>query len=400
MAEKRLGGRPRKAPAKANPRVLAPVTFATAFEPGGEGLVLELPGFKNTALPSQLLQQPTLRSGCVYTVPIELLDRIADQVGVDHFDRHAWELEVDLSARSEDHRSRVGFLLGAPIIFVFLREKPLDKAAIDCLRKISKDADATIRDATNRLNQATRGMRSYLGWLMTNPVFLQEMQALWPHLERHCGPGSMPIPIRRVEARPSGAIEGEVRPDIEDDYRQLTDFCARWRLTELAGPMLPLPASIQMPAPPIPQNDSSLPGHASAKILIPDTMPIPGEKELRRMMEEVIRQNPADHLAEWFKIVRAQNSARSQLDRYARIFEVQHYWRLLQSRHAQALRRSRGRLIDAFSEHFEVSDAAIDRDLKFIEKRLGPSWWERFPIPEFNGSANAGNIASASTRMR
>lgn len=117
---------------------------------------------------------------------------------------------------------------------------------------------------------------------------------------------------------------------------------------------------------------------AGGVFYLPDTAPVPSRDQLRGMLEHVLHPSERpDHLSEWLEIVRAGNSARNQLDPFARRFEIQHYWRLLRQRHESALEGNIGRIERALSEFFEISEPAVHADFVDIRRRLRDDWLER-----------------------
>lgn len=154
-------------------------------------------------------------------------------------------------------------------------------------------------------------------------------------------------------------------------------FLLRWRLAALAGPFLPVPAK--------PLMAGVFPPHVVQRMMgsggvfyLPDTMPVPSRDQLRVMLDGALhRGEKQEHLAEWFDIVRSDNSARNQMDPFARLFELQHYWRILHQRHANAIYRRIGKLKSAFAAIFSVRTEQISQDLTAIRKRLGGDWLER-----------------------
>jgi hypothetical protein len=105
-------------------------------------------------------------------------------------------------------------------------------------------------------------------------------------------------------------------------------------------------------------------------------MPVPSEDDLRRLAEGSISHEPPKHLEPWAKIIRG-GASKNELKRYARIFPLLHYWRVLMSRHADALCRQQGRLEEAFAGYFGVERDSIRGDLRLIALRLGPNWHAR-----------------------
>jgi hypothetical protein len=59
---------------------------------------------------------------------------------------------------------------------------------------------------------------------------------------------------------------------------------------------------------------------------------------------------------------------------YARRFTLQHYWRIVQVRHAAALKRKAVPVRSAFAKYFGVGDSSIRKDLEIITERLGRGW--------------------------
>jgi hypothetical protein len=170
-------------------------------------------------------------------------------------------------------------------------------------------------------------------------------------------------------------------------------FHARWRLAGLAAPYLPLPLAPQVPAP----------GRAGPQpvggitIFLPDTFPVPSREELRDTIEDALRGGPGPaHLAEWHALVRADNKAKNSIDRYGRLFTLQHLMPVLPARHGPALRRKAGPLIHALArylcgEHLGA-DGTIRKDLTFIRKRLRARRCE--PAEPEPGTHPAGPAAS------
>jgi len=115
-----------------------------------------------------------------------------------------------------------------------------------------------------------------------------------------------------------------------------------------------------------------------ASLYSPDIFPVPTREVLRNMMEESLRgsQSP-EHLASWNKLVGSKNVAKNQIARLGRIFELQHYCRILQERYPEAIRRRQGALERALAIFMDVSSETVHRDLQFIRRRLGAGWTSR-----------------------
>ena len=75
--------------------------------------------------------------------------------------------------------------------------------------------------------------------------------------------------------------------------------------------------------------------------------------------------------------MRGSNPAKNKIPRFGRVFELQHYCRILHERHAQAIHRRLGDLEFALASFMGVSPETIHRDLLFIRDRLGEDWMSR-----------------------
>jgi hypothetical protein len=96
------------------------------------------------------------------------------------------------------------------------------------------------------------------------------------------------------------------------------------------------------------------------------------------MLEDSLHGGPsAEHLAEWMDLIAAGNASKKSFTKFARLFEVQHYYRLLHHRHEAALRRKLGPVKEALASFLETEKRTIDEDLKFLNQRLGTEWIQR-----------------------
>jgi hypothetical protein len=112
--------------------------------------------------------------------------------------------------------------------------------------------------------------------------------------------------------------------------------------------------------------------------------PVPDRKLLREMVEDSLNRNDSPiHLRDWLELVRGENPAKKRIARYARIFLLQHFWRVLHSRHESALKRQQSKLRRAFAAYLIPKTAAtMDAKSEIIRKDLdaisaargGPGW--------------------------
>jgi hypothetical protein len=124
-------------------------------------------------------------------------------------------------------------------------------------------------------------------------------------------------------------------------------------------------------------------------MFMPTIFPLPGRKMLREMLEDAIRNQPAPtHLREWIDLVSSDSQAKKTLDRYGRLFVLQHFWRVLYSRHAGALDRCKHKVRLAFASYLfpnaargslHAKSESIQKDLNLLSAARGGSDWYRQP---------------------
>lgn len=77
------------------------------------------------------------------------------------------------------------------------------------------------------------------------------------------------------------------------------------------------------------------------------------------------------------RLVAGSNTGKQAIARNARIFVLQHFWRVLHHRHSAALRRRSAMLKRSFARLLNTGEQSIHQDLLAIRRRLGPNWVER-----------------------
>lgn len=320
--------------------------------------------------------------GYVYILPDGLFAAVVSTIGV--------KLPRTATGRDE---AALDEAVGSPFVIGYWRRMPLRYQFLTA--KLSQGAVETNGYSDQNTTTFVRPFQlrhlyscwhqlhvfqGYLGWLLTNPQFIQEHDAL---LEQHLTSfRRWGVHRDRTNATPSMAAQlfGQQQdyPGSDPAWREFESmkeaFCFRWRLAGLAGPDLPLPIGAQV--------DQDVPItyfvrgiEQTGLFLLPDILPIPSRDQIRKSIDDARRStNGSNHLAGWFKIIRLGNQAKNQIDRFARVFIVQHYWRTLKSRHAEALSRNTGKLELAFAQWLEVSEETIHQDRLMIARRLGRNW--------------------------
>jgi hypothetical protein len=322
-----------------------------------------------------------------FSLPFDLLTFVFRYLGESRFDSELVELELALSQQSGDSSPRVGRWQGSWIQYNLLQKSVAQNAAAHSGEFSRQDTSRFARPfMINHLysDRRHRGtFQSYVGWLLTSKQFLEEHDDLFAS---HCST------VRRwgVEhERPSMALQlfGDDRenPEKDPDWKEFCGerdrFYFRWRISGMAGPYLPIPIGSQVHAD-VPISYFIRNQEQTGLYLLPDIIPVPSRDELRLAIEESRhRLAVPEHLAKWFQMIRPQNRAKNQLNRLARVLLLQHYWRLLHTRHHSAIRNAVGKLEAAFAAWLKVSEETIHQDRLQIAQRLGSKWLDRpWPI--------------------
>ena len=95
------------------------------------------------------------------------------------------------------------------------------------------------------------------------------------------------------------------------------------------------------------------------------------------MLEDSVRSsaNTAPHLSEWIELIRADTRGKKSIEKYARWFVIQHNYRVLYSRHADALHRSSRAIEAEMSRSLNIARDTLHLDLINIRKKLKPNWF-------------------------
>jgi hypothetical protein len=164
---------------------------------------------------------------------------------------------------------------------------------------------------------------------------------------------------------------------LQQCHANFAQFFGRWRINGLVAPYLPKVLSISASAtPPIPRLHNA--DANSVFLTIPDIMPVPSRDTLRSIIDDALAtKSDRSHLEDWLPLVSIRSRSSRELERYARIFELQHYWISFVSRHRPKTHRCVNKLKIVFAEHFDCNFDVIHGDIARIRKRLGKEWEHR-----------------------
>lgn len=318
---------------------------------------------------------PLVRRAYFMTMPADLLELVHPVLRRDAVDPELWDMEVALSAMAGDHRSVVGFRDGSPIRYHLLRRAAPVRVSDDDMRWLGWDGlqiDRALDEASDTLGRVHHQHRAYAGWLMSNPEFVNEQHAYLTAWAPQVQAMGIPIMGPVLQVLPS-LPNVKVASGKSADFLEATAaFMRRWRLLGLPAPGLPQSLGWQQPA-------SILPGHSADQFTIvakPKHMPAPPNDALMQVLDDDARPSADEqHLHEWLHFVAKSNTGKQVFNRYARVFELQHFWRMLHGRHAKACTHRTGDLTAVFAKFMDCKSETLRQDLRLIRQRLGQNWF-------------------------
>jgi len=354
-----------------------------AMELHGKPILALNPATNNLTVPSRFLRFPQIKARYFFTLPDALWDVVIGRLGKDRFGAEALDLERELSRICGDHSSVAGFWQGRAIAYSLLRPLPeevpsADDAAWCGWESNQAKLDNTMRRYEEQSKGFAKATRAYAGWLLTNRMFVDEHDTLfaeWSEMVQRWGLNRLGILLPT-----KGLLRGDdptADPRWTDYSVAFEEFFSRWRLLGLAAPYLPIPIQPLMGGA-MPMSVLTQLNRARGAFCLPDTFPVSSRDDLRNMLEDALRGSEGpDHLKDWQALIARDNSAKKPLGKFARLLEVQHYWRIFRRRHPRAIHRKLGLLKVALSEFLKTSTDSIHRDLLFIGQRLGKDWFDR-----------------------
>lgn len=317
--------------------------------------------------------QPLIAGHTFLTLPKGLLTSVTDQVGRNKFDPDLLKLDEELSNYASAHPGVVGFLDGRPIFYPYLDVRSSDNEIVsaneaDRMGWTHKQADA-VNGMGGFLASQHNQKISYCGWLMCRPAFRTEHDDLVKAHTQVAGSG--PPEFTQLVMEGESELDGE-QSNLMDQW---CSFYSKWRINKLLAPGLPDPAGVQWTD----LGRDFTPAHlqdSTSGPRIPDTQMLPEGDTLRALMKD---QSPAEqdwHLHDWKSLIDPSNPSKNKIERYVRLFRLQHYWKVLFSRHGASLRRQTGRLEHAFADYLGIDHASIRKDLQHLRDQLGPDWFQ------------------------
>jgi hypothetical protein len=343
--------------------------------------------FSSAFAPDSVRGHRLVQGRYFFTLPIELLEAVVAAVGEARFDADVVDLDRVLSRECGDHSAQVGYRDGAPVRYDLIGD-PLDltAAVLEGTQQfagelkwpaLSVEQLEGCANLEQRSSWARGVARGFAGWLSANATFVQEQHDFFTKWATQCTRYGLSGPSPKLSGPQPRA--NTAAADYFPFVTARDAFLTRWSLRGLAGPFL---ASSPMPDFGAGTGDLS----ASARppgltMSYPSIFPTPEPQVLRAMIEEAIarRRKLPEHLRAWGELVEGDSQAKKAIAGHARVFLLQHCWRLLFSRHAEALAGHVHDVRLAVATFLGVGEESIRKDLTTLAKARGGAGWYATP---------------------
>lgn len=322
---------------------------------------------------------PSRDDSVYYTIPNPLLHLLLTECGSENLDPVRLDLDKDLAAVLDENPDVVGYFAGKPIIYPRLIPEPGRSAGISArdlghigCPSYRDEAEEWMSKAPSAYEFYTEALQAFFGWLMTNPTFVQERDELfarWADAVKLYGIPRSSLSVFRLWPSVCRAAYRD-RERWQRFHLEFDAFYARWRLQQLLTKELPCPLPVQIPLVAVPS--TLLPsGSRAVSVYLPDITPLPTGHRLEAWLAEHLSPQADGHLAEWGRISRWNRPHDREIEHFARVFILHHFWTVVARRYPTTMAKQESRIKVAFARFLDLELRTLCNDLKFIKERLG-----------------------------
>jgi hypothetical protein len=167
-------------------------------------------------------------------------------------------------------------------------------------------------------------LKGYMGWLLTEPAFLQQLRQLSDRWHELPGDRRPLFPLGRINRYPISTPDEDLSSNAKGFHQDLKNFLDRWGLVQLSSWELPEPQGPLLPNL-LPSNSPAIPVHG-IHLVLPLHYPLQGDDTLIQQIYDFQRQ--AVQQLELDKSLAGLPHFRA----YAALFDVLHVERVIRSR--------------------------------------------------------------------
>jgi len=205
----------------------------------------------------------------------------------------------------------------------------------------------------------------YLGWILTNPSFIQERDVLRHKWSEAVATNGFPTHRLYFEAQTSGQGAVAKSYDIAEFATSFSDFYKRWQLSRFVTWDLPEPLGANIGGP---ARVGELVGvHERPTVQVPAHVRLP----VRADVLEMIHGQSVPPLAEWQQILERQQNGTLGVARFARVLHIQFYRNIVVAgRYSDRFARRTEAIDGAFAKYFgDASDDSVKKLRQWIERK-------------------------------
>jgi hypothetical protein len=293
---------------------------------------------------------PWAPSNPLYAIPEPLCESLHNKLP-GWFSEQEFAFERDL-ANFCNRRSAAGIVDGIPIPRSMIVPERLPPVSRKLFEELGWGKELTFESMQQSLAAAEKslpplydGHQAYLGWLLTNPQYLVELNA-----------------FKQDRIIPYPRLGFQLRHPT-DDF-PLRQFLGRWQLSSFASWELPVPQGENLTGEPWPESITAF--QARIQVSLPVTTRLPARWPLGQTLEHLRKHQTPSHLRPWTALLKRQTPSR-----YQNLFRL-HFYRniVLLSRYADRLSRNVQQLDGVFSEYLGLSESEIKQLRLLANRRL------------------------------
>lgn len=320
-------------------------------------------------LPKRIQNDASFKNLVRFTFPVEFLTKFKEG-------QPSWfsdlKLEGELELAQSLSPNTVGMNRGKIFESAHLRpflkydRKNFERLQMKFASTLGFSFDATALDPAMKQTASTEKVgKAYLGWLVQQTAYWNDVTHLIEEFQSELRGTPITIVQGDVDLGHAKVANGGIEIAMQaasDAERRLVDslqeICSRWRISHFNAAECPI---LKTP------KTSGLLDTANTEGVhtpqLPDIYPIEGSGQHVDQMNSRRDSSLQGHLADWAKITSKDSKNSRPYDSLARQYQLQHLWRLLESRNPGCLQRKLRPLNSIFVAYFDVALPTIKRDL-------------------------------------
>jgi hypothetical protein len=213
-----------------------------------------------------------------------------------------------------------------------------------------EEMKAKIAALKQLLDPVTHQLRSFLGWLITNPVYLNERDEI------------------RNRRRPLGLRQSFSLFFDGGSDSEFREFLKKWVLMGLSCWELPIAQGPNFTGLTLPNATISAPGMTN--LTVPCTISTPSRYPLRDILAETRQTNTPAHLQEWQEVL-DHRAGGEGLTHYENMFYIHFYFNIvLRSRYESRIRQHTAKVDQSIGEFMGIGEDRVRQLRQQSERRL------------------------------